>query len=53
MKKLRHYTPPVVRSEPTPSAPVLLVCTGQVDCDALLGLGYTCCKPTEPECSEC
>jgi hypothetical protein len=46
----KKWVRPEVRTA-TAAPAVFLVCTGQVDCDALLGLGYTCCQPTEAECN--
>jgi hypothetical protein len=35
------------------SGPVMLACTGRVNCDELLGLGYECCADTEDACGGC
>jgi hypothetical protein len=50
----KPYLSPLVRSAAvTGRPPVMLACTGQVDCDALFNLGFTCCAATEEECQNC
>lgn len=48
-----YRAPQVKTATPAAGQAVLLACTGQVDCDALFSLGYTCCAATEDECSGC
>lgn len=53
-RKKRPYSSPFVRSTTTSEqGVVMLACTGRVDCDALLGLGYECCAESEDACSGC
>lgn len=50
----KPYRSPNLRSHVVSDSPaVMLACTGQVDCDALLGLGYKCCAANERECGGC
>ncbi|MBL8909389.1 MAG: hypothetical protein JNM17_01680 [Archangium sp.] len=51
-RQKRSYLKPVVRTAPVAAPPVLLACTGRVDCDALFGTG-PCCADTEQGCENC
>jgi hypothetical protein len=54
--KKRPYAAPVLNSVSTSKPSVMLACSDPVasfDCDAAFGLGYKCCMPDEPSCSNC
>lgn len=51
-RQKRSYIKPAVRTAPVAAPPVLLACTGRIDCDALFGTG-PCCADTEQACENC